>query len=46
MDARSALAFSTALHAASSVTPGQYQLTKTKDGKPFQTTTQCFTSAC
>lgn len=37
------LVFSTALHAASSITPGQYQLTKTKDGKPFHTMTQCFT---
>ena len=39
------LPFSTALHAASSIsiTPGQYQLTMTKDGKPFHTMTQCFT---
>ena len=37
------LAFSTALHAAISITPGQYQLTMTKDGKPFHTMTQCFT---
>lgn len=39
------LLFSTALHAANSIsiTPGQYQLTMTKDGKPFHTMTQCFT---
>ena len=36
--------FSTALHAANSFTPGQYQLTTmTKDGKPMKTTTWCFT---
>ena len=37
------LLFSTALHAAISITPGQYQVTMTKDGKPFYTITQCFT---
>jgi hypothetical protein len=37
------LLFSTALHAAISITPGEYQVTMTKEGKPFHTLTQCFT---
>ena len=37
------LLFPAVLHASISITPGQYQLTMTKDGKPFNTMTQCFT---
>jgi hypothetical protein len=35
--------FSTSLHAANSIIPGEYQVTMTKEGKPFHTMKQCFT---